>query len=76
MAADGPGLQPAVQRLIGLLFGSGKLFADHAAEMLRAAAYERIQVLPAAPGVPIRMIVGRRPPSESGGRGGHHHPRR
>jgi len=65
MAADGTGLQPAVQRLIGLLFGSGKLFADHAAEMLRAAAYERIQVLPVAPGVPIRMIVGRRPASES-----------
>jgi predicted O-methyltransferase YrrM len=63
MAAEGNGLQPAVQRLVSLLFGSGRLFPDHAAEMLRAAAYERIQILPAAPGVPIRMIVGRRPPS-------------
>ncbi|HEX6402388.1 MAG TPA: methyltransferase domain-containing protein, partial [Pseudonocardiaceae bacterium] len=65
VAAGGEGLQPAIQRLIGLLFGSGRLFADHVAEMLRAAAYERVQVLPAAPGVPIRMIVGRRPAGES-----------
>lgn len=65
VAADGEGLQPAVWRLIGVLFGSGRLFADHAAEMLRAAAYESVQVLPAAPGVPIRMIVGRRSVSAS-----------
>jgi cyclopropane fatty-acyl-phospholipid synthase-like methyltransferase len=65
IAAEGDGLQPAVQRLVALLFGSGRLFADHAAEMLRAAAYEPIQILPAAPGVPIRMIVGRRPSPES-----------
>jgi predicted O-methyltransferase YrrM len=62
MAAEGADLQPAVFRLVSLLFGSGRLFADDAAAMLRAAAYDRIQVLPAAPGVPIRMIVGRRPP--------------
>jgi SAM-dependent methyltransferase len=61
LAAQGDGLQPAVLRLVSLLFGSGRLFADDAAAMLRAAAYECIQVLPAAPGVPIRMIVGRRP---------------
>jgi hypothetical protein len=48
-------------RLVSLLFGSGRLFADDAAAMLRAAAYDHIQILPAAPGVPIRMIVGRRP---------------
>lgn len=65
MAADGEGLQPAVLRLVSLLFGSGRLFADDAAAMLRAAAYERIQILPPAPGVPIRMIVGRRPASAS-----------
>jgi SAM-dependent methyltransferase len=65
VAAGGEGLQPAIQRLVGLLFGGGRLYADHAAEMLRAAAYERVQVLPAAPGVPIRMIVGCRPVSAS-----------
>jgi predicted O-methyltransferase YrrM len=65
VAAGGEGLQPAIQRLVGVLFGGGRLFADHAAEMLRAAAYERIHVLPVAPGVPIRTIVGRRPASES-----------
>jgi hypothetical protein len=61
MAGEGDGLQPAVLRLVSLLFGSGRLFADDAAAMLRAAAYDHIQILPAAPGVPIRMIVGRRP---------------
>lgn len=65
VAAGGEGLQPAVLRLVGLLFGSGRLFPDHAAEMLRAAAYDRIQILPPAPGVPIRMVVGRRPASAS-----------
>ncbi|HKS53100.1 MAG TPA: class I SAM-dependent methyltransferase [Pseudonocardiaceae bacterium] len=63
MAGEGDGLQPAVLRLVSLLFGSGRLFADDAAAMLRAATYDCIQILPAAPGVPIRMIVGRRPVS-------------
>lgn len=61
MAAEGEGLQPAVRRLMSLLFGSGRLFPDHAAEMLDAADYESIRVFPAAPGVPMGMIVGRRP---------------
>lgn len=61
VAAEGEGLQPAVLRLVSLLFGSGRLFPHDAAEMLGAADYESIRVLPAAPGVPIRMIVGRRP---------------
>jgi SAM-dependent methyltransferase len=60
-AAQGEGLQPAVLRLVGVLFGSGRLLPEHAAEMLRAAQYESIRVLPAAPGVPIRMIIARRP---------------
>lgn len=63
IAAEGDGLQPAVLRLVSLLFGSGRLLAEDSAAMLRAAAYESIQILPAAPGVPIRMIVGRRPES-------------
>ncbi len=61
LAAEGEGLQPAVLRLVSLLFGSGRLFPHHAAEMLGATGYKSIRVLPAAPGVPIRMIVGRRP---------------
>lgn len=61
LAAEGEGLQPAVLRLMSLLFGSGSLFPNHAAEMLSAADYECIRVLPATPGVPIRMIIGRRP---------------
>ncbi|MGH8573519.1 MAG: SAM-dependent methyltransferase, partial [Gammaproteobacteria bacterium] len=61
LAAEGEGLQPAVLRLMSLLFGSGRLFSHHAAEMLGAADYESIRVLPAAPGVPIGMIVARRP---------------
>ncbi len=61
LAAEGEGLRPAVLRLVSVLFGSGNLFPHDAAEMLRAAEYEDIRVLPATPGVPIRMIVGRRP---------------
>lgn len=61
LAAEGDGLRPTVLRLVSLLFGSGRLLPHHAAEMLRAAHYEDIRILPAAPGVPIRMIVGRRP---------------
>ena len=65
VAAAGEGLQPAILRLVGLLFGSGRTSADDVAAMLRTAAYDRIQVLPAAPDVPIRMIVARRPAPES-----------
>lgn len=61
LAAEGEGLQPAVLRLMSLLFGSGCLLPDDAAEMLSAADYESIRVLPATPGVPIRMIIGRCP---------------
>jgi SAM-dependent methyltransferase len=61
LAAEGDGLQPTVLRLVSVLFGSGRLLPDHAAEMLGAAEYESIRVLPAAPGVPIRMIIARRP---------------
>lgn len=61
LAAEGEGLQPAVRRLVSALFGSGRLLPQHAVEMFRAADYEGIQVLPATPGVPVRMIVGRRP---------------
>jgi SAM-dependent methyltransferase len=63
LAAEGDGLRPAVLRLVNVLFGSGRLFPHDAADMLRAADYEGIRVLPAAPGVPIGMIVGRRPAS-------------
>jgi hypothetical protein len=45
------------------MFDSGRLFPHNAAEMLRAARVRRHRVLPAALGVPIDMIVGRRQPS-------------
>ncbi|MGH3824680.1 MAG: SAM-dependent methyltransferase [Pseudonocardiaceae bacterium] len=61
LAAEGEGLQPAIRRLMSLLFGSGRLLPQHAVEMLRAAEYDGIQILPATSGVPIRVIVGRRP---------------
>ncbi|MGH3767843.1 MAG: SAM-dependent methyltransferase [Pseudonocardiaceae bacterium] len=61
LAAEGDGLRPAVARLVSVLFGSGRLLPHDAAEMLRAAEFEAIRILPAAPGVPIGMIVGRRP---------------
>lgn len=64
LAAEGEELQPAVLRLVSLLFGSGPLFPHDAAAMLEAAEYEKIQVLPAMPGVPIRMIIGRRPATD------------
>lgn len=60
LAADGNGLQPAVRRMMSLLFGSGRLLPPDAIEMLRAAGYQGIQALPAAPGVPVQMIVGQR----------------
>ncbi len=60
-AAEGDELRPAVLRLVSLLFGSGRLLPHHVVEMLRAADYESIQVIPAALGVPIRMLVARRP---------------
>lgn len=61
LAAEGDGLRPAVLRLVSVLFGNGRLFPHDAADMLRAAEYEGIRVLPAVPGVPIDMIVGRSP---------------
>ena len=61
LAAEGEGLRPAVLRLMGLLLGGGAWSAHQAAELLWAAGYERVRVLPAIPDVPIQMIVGRRP---------------
>jgi hypothetical protein len=46
---------------MGLLLGGGAWSAHQAAELLWAAGYERVRVLPAIPDVPIQMIVGRRP---------------
>ncbi|MGH3549689.1 MAG: SAM-dependent methyltransferase [Pseudonocardiaceae bacterium] len=63
LAAEGEGLRPAVLRLMSLLFSSGRLYPHDAADMLGTADYESIRVLPAAPGVPIGMIVARRPAS-------------
>jgi hypothetical protein len=49
LAAEGDGLRPAVLRLVSVLFGSGRLYPHHAADMVRAAEYEDIRVLPAVP---------------------------
>lgn len=61
LAADGGELQPAVLRLVSLLYGSGHLSPERAAAMLAAAGFESVRVLPAIPGVAPRTTVGRRP---------------
>jgi len=61
LAAEGEELQSAVLRLVSLLYGSGRLSAEHAAAMLAGAGYASVRVLPAIPGVAPRTIVGRRP---------------
>ncbi|MCW3037449.1 MAG: hypothetical protein JWM17_2761 [Actinobacteria bacterium] len=61
MTDDGDGLQPAVLRLMAHLFGSGRLLPDQAADMLRAAGYDNVGVLPPTAGVAIRLILGQRP---------------
>ncbi len=61
LAAEGAEIQPALLRLVSLLYGSGRLLPEHAAAMLAAAGYEDVLVLPAMPGVAPRTIVGRRP---------------
>lgn len=63
VAVEGEGLQAAVARLIALLWGSPGLLPEHAAEILSAAGFSNVVALPAMPGVPIRLIVGRRPPA-------------
>jgi SAM-dependent methyltransferase len=60
-AVEGEGLQPAVLRLMSLLFGGGLLTSKEAAELLEHAGYADVRVLPSSPGVPSRTIVGRRP---------------
>ncbi len=64
LAVDGTEIQPAVLRLVSLLYGSGRLLPEHAAAMLTAAGFENVLVLPAMPGVATRTIVGRRPVDE------------
>jgi SAM-dependent methyltransferase len=64
LAVDGTEIQPAVLRLVSLLYGSGRLLPEHAAAMLTAAGFGNVLALPAMPGVAGRTIVGRRPIDE------------
>jgi SAM-dependent methyltransferase len=64
LAVEGSEIQPAILRLVSLLYGSGRLSPEHAATMLTAAGFENVLALPAMPGVPQRTIVGRRPVDE------------
>jgi hypothetical protein len=64
LAVEGAEIQPAVLRLVSLLYGSGGLLPEHAAAMLTAAGFENVLALPAMPGVAGRTIVGRRPVGE------------
>jgi SAM-dependent methyltransferase len=64
LAVDGTEIQPAVLRLVSLLYGSGRLLPEHAAAMLTAAGFGNVLALPAMPGVAGRTIVGRRPVDE------------
>lgn len=64
LAVEGSEIQPAILRLVSLLYGSGRLSPEHATTMLTAAGFENVLALPAMPGVPQRTIVGRRPVDE------------
>jgi SAM-dependent methyltransferase len=64
LAVEGAELQPALLRLVSLLYGSAGLSPEHAAAMLTAAGFENVLALPAMPGVAGRTIVGRRPVDE------------
>jgi SAM-dependent methyltransferase len=64
LAVEGSEIQPAILRLVSLLYGSGRLSPEHASTMLTAAGFENVLALPAMPGVPQRTIVGRRPVDE------------
>lgn len=64
LAVEGSEIQPAILRLVSLLYGSGRLSPEHAATMLTAAGFENVLALPAMPGVPQRTIAGRRPVDE------------
>ncbi|MGH3530185.1 MAG: SAM-dependent methyltransferase, partial [Pseudonocardiaceae bacterium] len=64
LAVEGAEIQPAVLRLVSLLYGSGRLLPEHAAAILTAAGFENVLALPAMPGVAGRTIVGRRPVDE------------
>ena len=63
-AAEGEGLQPAVLKLMSLLFSGGILMSKEAAEILDRAGYAEIGVIAPSPGVPSRTVVGRRPSFE------------
>jgi 2-polyprenyl-3-methyl-5-hydroxy-6-metoxy-1,4-benzoquinol methylase len=64
LAVEGAEIQPAVLRLVSLLYGSGRLLPEHAAAMLTAAGFENVLAPAAMPGVAGRTIVGRRPVDE------------
>ena len=64
LAVEGTEIQPALLRLVSLLYGSEGLSPEHAAAMLTAAGFEDVLALPAMPGVAGRTIVGRRPVDE------------
>jgi SAM-dependent methyltransferase len=64
LAVEGAEIQPAVLRLVSLLYGSQGLSPEHAAAMLTAAGFGNVLALPPMPGVAGRTIVGRRPVDE------------
>lgn len=61
VAAEGEGIQPAVLKLMSVLFSGGLLQSKEAAEILEQAGFDDVRMLPAAQGLPNRTIVGRRP---------------
>jgi SAM-dependent methyltransferase len=66
VATKGKGIEPAVLRLMSFLFSGSLVTPEDAAEMMKHAGFDDVQVLPAAEGFANRTIVGRRPTGSPG----------
>lgn len=68
LGAPGHNLTSAVLRLCGVLWGGeGRMTPGLAEQMLVDAEYEDVRTFPALPGLPLRYVVGRRPPGHDEG---------
>jgi 2-polyprenyl-3-methyl-5-hydroxy-6-metoxy-1,4-benzoquinol methylase len=61
VSAPGMNLDAAFWRLRNVLWGGDPLYPEQVAELLAAADFVRVQVLPTAPGFTPKLIVGQRP---------------
>jgi len=61
VSAPGMNLDAACWRLRNVLWGGDPLYPEQVAELLAAAEFTRVQVLPTSPGFVPKLIVGQRP---------------